>query len=650
MNLHAMSGRLAACLFFALLVSRAAAGPESEWPAFGRDAGGMRHSPLNQINRENVGKLKVAWTYRTGEQELLQPTKAFKSAAFEATPIMIEGVLYFSTPSGRVFALDAATGVEKWKYDPKTNLNAGFSEVTSRGVSTWVDPTKKPGDPGRRRIYIGTITARLIALDAATGAPCADFGKLGTIDLREGIKSASEGMYQVTSPPAVIGDLIVAGSSMGDNRRLDSESGVVRAFDARTGAERWSWDPIPRNTDDPRAATWKGEKALQTGAANAWSVIAADPERDLVFVPTSCPSPDFYGGERKGTDFYSSSLVALRASTGKLVWAFQAVHHDIWDYDLAPPPALITIKRDGKEIPAVVQGTKMGHIFILNRETGDPLFPVEERATPKSNVEGEEAWPTQPFPTAPPLLGLRKLSAEDAWGATPEDQKWAADRLKGMRLEGTFTPPSLEGTAITPSNIGGVHWGGLSFDPDRGLIFVNTNRIATLVRLIPRKNWIKEWQGNMRAEISPMAGTPFGMARETFRTPSGLPGTPPPWGVMTAIDAAKGEVKWEVPLGSMADPAKYPDAEKWGSINMGGCMTTAGGLVFVAATFDNHLRAFDAETGKVLWKELLPASAQAMPMTYADISGRQYLVICAGGHGKMGTRRGDYVVAYSLSE
>src|SRR6266404_4393145 len=457
---------------------------DADWPAYGRDPGGSRYSPLTQINRDDVKSLKVAWTYRTGAADV--KGRSAHNAAFEATPIFVDGTLYLSTPFNRVIALDPLKGTERWSFDPKVDLTTGYSEVSSRGVSSWADRRS-----GKRRIYVATIDARLIALDATTGEPCKDFARDGQIDLTRDVRLVDRGDYQVTSPPAVIGDLIIVGSSIGDNRGVELERGVVRAYDARTGKLEWSWEPIPQADDDPTRKTWLAGSATRTGAANAWSIISADPERGLVFVPTGSPSPDFYGGERKGNNEYANSVVALRASTGKVVWHFQVVHHDLWDYDVASQPMLITVKRNGRDIPAVAVGTKIGHLFVLHRETGKPLFPVEERPVPPSAVPGEEASPTQPFPKLPAAIVPQKLTEEDAWGITPADREECRRLIKSARSEGLFTPPSLQGTIVFPGNVGGMNWSGMSYDARRGLLIANTNRIATLVRLIPREEYNK---------------------------------------------------------------------------------------------------------------------------------------------------------------
>ena len=622
----------------------------ADWPAYGRDAGGSRYSSLAQINRQNVKDLKVAWTYHTGDMDV--KGRAAGKACFEATPILIDGTLYLSTPFSRVVALDPETGKQRWDYDPKVDLSINYSEVASRGVSTWMDKKAKAGTACRRRIYVATLDARLIALDAETGFPCNDFGQSGQVDLTKDVRLTERGQYQVTSPPAVVGDLIVIGSSMGDNRGVEIERGIVRAYEARTGKLRWAWDPIPTEEKDPAQKSWKADGARRTGAANAWSIISADPERDLVFIPTSSPSPDFYGGQRLGDNLYANSVVALQASTGKVVWHFQVVRHDLWDYDVAAQPMLINLKRNGLEILAVAVATKMGHIFVLDRFTGKSLFPVEERVVPKSTIPGEEASATQVFPVLPPPVVPSKLTPDMAWGVTPADRDWCRDKIKSLRSEGIFTPPSFEGTVMFPGNVGGVNWGGMAYDPARGVLVTSTNRLATVVRLMPREEFDrlrKSPEGNrLQGEFGRMTDKLLAY-REPLRAPSGLPCNAPPWGALTAIDLSTGKVKWDAPLGMIPQLAMVPQANQWGSINLGGAIVTAGGLVFIAAAMDTYLRAFDIETGKVIWKAELPASAQATPMTYQlKENGKQYIVIAAGGHAKLGTKRGDTVVAFAL--
>jgi quinoprotein glucose dehydrogenase len=624
------------------------AGPASDWAHYGRDPGGSRHAPLAGITRENVRQLRVAWTHHTGDLARME-TFPWHNASFEATPILVDGTLFLCSALHRVVALDAETGAERWSFDPRVDFSIGRADPACRGVSSWLDAAAPPGETCRRRIYLATTDARLFALDAATGQPCPGFGEAGVVALARGIANAQPGRYGVTSPPAVIGDLVVTGSQIGDNQRTEEASGVVRAWDARSGALRWAWDPVPRDPADPAWSTWADGSAARTGAANAWAQLSADPERDLLFVPTGSASPEFFGGERLGRNEYANSVVALRASTGRVVWHFQAVHHDLWDYDVPAQPTLVTVRRDGVEIPAVAQATKMGHVFVLHRETGEPLFPVEERPVPASDVPGEEAWSTQPFPVLPPPLVPQSLSPDDAWGLTPFDRAACRRKIESLRSEGIFTPPSLRGTIIFPGNAGGTNWGSVAFEPERGLLLVNTSRVAHVVRLVPRGDYDAAKAGNPGKEVSPQAGTPYGMMREVLLSPLSLPCNPPPWGKLAALDLATGEIRWEVNLGTTRDLAPVPLAIGWGTPNMGGPITTSGGLVFIGAAMDDYLRAFDVETGEELWKGRLPGGGQATPMTYrVRENGKQYVVIAAGGSARMTTTLGDAVVAFAL--
>ncbi|MBX3241255.1 MAG: pyrroloquinoline quinone-dependent dehydrogenase [Chitinophagaceae bacterium] len=616
-----------------------------EWHAYGKDAGGMRYSGLTGINTENVVHLKEAWVYHTGELETYKGTYLHEKSAFEATPLMINNTLYFSTPTNRVLAIDAVTGKEKWTYNPHINLKGDYSEVTSRGVSYW--PAKNnTGSSGK--IFIATIDGRLISLNAKNGELITSFGNNGTIDLRAEFSKD----IAVTSPPAIVGDVIVVGSSIGDNQRKDYPPGVVRAYHVHSGELLWTWDPIPKTSSDPAAKTWEGSGS---GAANAWAVLSSDAERDMVFIPTSCPSPDYYGGERLGQNLYGNSVVALRASTGKMIWYYQVVHHDLWDYDIAAQPLLFDWEKEGKKIPAVAIGTKMGHIFILDRENGKPLFPVEERPVPASEIKGEKAWPTQPFPVLPAPIGLQQLTSDEVWGPTPEAKKEALERVAQLEYKGPFTPPGRKGSIMIPGNVGGIHWGGMCYDPGQKLLVTNINRLAAVITLIPRdslQQTEKEDPVLARSETGRQTGTPYVMKRSYLFTGDErglMMQTAPPWGTLLAIDMQTGKQKWEVPLGYMMDTLQYPGAAQWGSINFGGAIVTGGGLTFVAATMDGHLRAFDTQTGKPLWSAALPAGGQATPMTYS-INGKQYLVIAAGGHGKLGSKLGDAVVAYALPD
>ncbi|MBV8672766.1 MAG: pyrroloquinoline quinone-dependent dehydrogenase, partial [Acidobacteriaceae bacterium] len=519
-------------------------------------------------------------------------------------------------------------------------------------VATWLDTSLSPEQPCRRRIFEATLDARLIALDAATGKPCSDFGDNGEVNLRDvpgyGRHDAGEahkGWYHMTSPPAVIDDLVVVGSAIDDNVRADMPLGVVRAFDARTGALRWSWDPIPRNQTQTAELANADSKKWITGAANAWSIMTVDAARDLVFVPTGSASPDYYGGLRSGDDRWADSVVALHAKSGTIAWGFQLVHHDLWDYDAASQPLLATVPHDGKQVPVVIQGNKTGFLYVLNRDTGVPVFPVEERRVPQSDVPGEVASPTQPFPAAPPPLAPLHLSAHDAWGPTSADREACRSAIAKLRNEGIFTPPSIQGTLAVPGNVGGMNWSGYAFDPAQNLLFVNTNNLPARVRLIPRN---KVDTDNEEGNYGPQRGTPYAMIRRFLQSPSDLPCAAPPWGVLTAVDMASGTIRWQVPLGSMQDFGGPHKDVPPGSISLGGPIATAGGLVFVAGTTDPHLRAFNSSTGKLLWEAQLPASGHATPMTY-QIGGKQYLVIAAGGHQAIREEPlGDALVAFAL--
>ncbi|MCA9501797.1 MAG: pyrroloquinoline quinone-dependent dehydrogenase [Myxococcota bacterium] len=638
-----------------------APGRTAGWSHYGGDAGGSRHSPLDQITPENVDQLEVAWTYHTGD--LLdgisyQPGNddAAKSShaatSFQNTPILIDRTLYTCTPFNRVIALDAETGEEEWTFDPKVSLD-GMYLLNCRGVSAWTDSRARAGEACQTRIFTGTIDARLIALDARTGEPCPGFGRDGTVDLTEGVGDPKPGEYGVTSPPVVLGDRVITGAMVLDNRRVDAPSGVVRAYSARTGRRLWAWEALVPG----QATSQRGR--YERGTSNAWTALSADPDRNLVFVPTGNTSPDYFGGHRDGLDHYSSSIVALDGDTGEVVWHFQTVHHDIWDYDVAAQPVLFDFPSEQGAVPAVAAATKMGHLFVLDRLTGKPLLPVEERPVPGRAVPGEAPLsPTQPFPVKPPPLHPATLTPDDAFGFLPWDRSACRKRIEDARSEGIFTPPSTQGTIQYPGMVGGMNWGSLSVDAGRRLLVVNNQRVATYIRLVPRAEYdamVEERGGAPAFGFEPQEGTPYALERYPLLSPYlGAPCNPPPWGTLTAIDLATGDVVWDVPLGNTRDLAPWPIWWLLGDLgvpNIGGPITTASGLTFIGATTDGYLRAFKTATGEELWRTRLPTSAHATPMTYrVDPAGKQYVVVAAGGHLLLGTTPGDTLIAYALPD
>jgi quinoprotein glucose dehydrogenase len=621
--------------------------PANDWAHYGADAGGQRYSPAVQITPANVSLLEVAWTYRTGDLE--RRGDAMASSAFEATPVLAAGQLLFCSPFNEIIAVDPATGAERWRFDPAIATDyQPANQFTCRGVTAWTDSAAASDGQCATRIFMGTTDGRLLALDATTGRACTDFGDAGTVRIDPGMALVGPGEFQITSPPVIASNLVIVGSSIADNVRADAPKGTVRAFDARTGAPRWSFDPIARGAAD-FPADWPTGSAATTGHANVWAPMAVDEARNLVVLPTSSPSPDFFGGLRAGDNRYANSVVALHADSGAVAWHFQVVHHDVWDYDLPAQPSLVTLQRDGQTVDAVVQVTKQGYVFVLERETGKPVFEVQERPVPQGAVVGEHLSPTQPIPVAPPPIAPQSLTADQAWGLTPWDRAACRRLIERARFEGLYTPPSPGGTLLVPFTGGGANWGGAAFDPATQTLYINTSRAAHRITLIPAAQYDAASATHPDAEISPQFGTPWAMRRDLLLSPLGLPCNPPPWGMLTAIDLATGTIRWESVLGTTRDIAPLPIPLKWGTPNFGGPIVTAGGVVFIGAAMDDYLRAFDAATGAELWKGRLPAGGQATPMTYLW-NGRQYVVIAAGGHARAGTRLGDSVVAYALGD
>jgi quinoprotein glucose dehydrogenase len=603
---------------------------DTGWSQYGGDQGGQRHSAAAQITPANVTGLRQAWTYSTGA--MTRHAGSISKSAFENTPILNEGKLFVCSAFQEVSALDPGTGKEIWRFDPHLSDDSKLNYPNSfncRGVAYW------KGRDGKGRIYLAANNRRLYALDAATGKPVAAFGDHGAAVIYDG-KLERPGQMQFSSAPLISRGIVVVGSSVDDNQRVDELRGTVRAFDAMTGAPKWSFDPV------------QGQ-GVRAGASNVWAPISADDARGLVFLPTSSPSPDFWGGYRTGMSKYSNAVVALKIETGEVAWSFQTSHHDLWDYDVASQPTLGRINYQGKMVDAVLQPTKQGLLFTLNRETGAPVIPVEERKVPQGAAPGEKLSPTQPFPIAPKPLAPNRITPDDAFGLTFWDRGKCRDMMKNARNEGIYTPPSTQGTILYPFTGGGTNWGGLSFDAARNLAFVNTSSAMHLVTLIPAKDIDALRKAHPHEEISRNRGAPFGMWRRTLLSPIGMPCNPPPWGQLYAIDMRDGKILWSVPLGSTEDMAPFSQylLGKTGVPNFGGPISTDSGLVFIGAAMDNYLRAFDAGSGAELWRGRLPAGGQATPMTYLW-KGKQYVVIAAGGHEKAGTKRGDQVIAFAL--
>jgi glucose dehydrogenase len=610
---------LALVVVGALLPAHSQPVPKKEdWPTYGRDPGGARYSPLSQVNTTNVTRLHRSWTYHTGEH----------GRSFETTPIVVDNVLYFSTQNQSIVALDPETGKEIWKFNSKSNGRE------SRGVSYWPgDQTTPP------RIVFGTGDGRLMALDAKTGRPVASFGDQGSVNLRVGVADKfPKATYGISSPPEIYGNVAIVGPATQEHPSL-GPSGDPRGFDVRTGKLLWTFHTVPR-PGEPGNESWGPNGWKDRSGPSQWGPGTIDADRGLVFLPTGNPADSFYGADRKGMNLYANSVVALDALTGKLRWYFQAVHHDLYDYDLAAPPALIDVKRGGKTIPAVAEITKMGLLFILDRTTGKPIFGVEERPVPKSDTPGEESWPTQPFPLKPPPLARMSMTEDDISNRTPEAHRYCSEWFSRLRFEGPYTPFGTTPSLMLPETQGGGNWGGVSFDPELGYIYVNTNSLGITGQMVP----------------SPAgAPMPYSLDHARFLDQDQYPCLKPPWGELSAVNANTGEIVWRTPLGNY-DEVEAQGLKNAGAANLGGPIVTAGGLVFIAATTDSKFRAFDSRTGKELWMTRLEATGDTVPMTYLGRDGKQYVVIAAGGANRFRMiantvdEAADALIAFSLSD
>jgi quinoprotein glucose dehydrogenase len=592
-------------------------GAASDWRTWAGDPDGARYSPLKQINRSNVAKLRVAWTFRSADAGERGRT------TIETTPLAIGRRMYVLSPQLKAIALDAVTGKEIWRFDPFADSQDQRSRGVSRGAAYWSN-----GKVGR--VLFGA-EKRLYSLDAETGKPDLAFGENGSIDLSKDLDRDAPGSYNsLTTPGVVYKDLIIVGGSVGEGPR-PAAPGHIRAYHIQTGKRAWIFHTIPHPGEFGHE-TWEGDAWKTAGGANNWGGMSLDEKRGIVFASTGSPAFDFYGGQRLGNNVFGNSIIALDAATGKRIWHYQTVRHDLWDYDLPCLPNLVSVNLGGRKIDAVAQVTKTGQLFLLDRLTGKPLFPVEERAAPASDIPGEKTSPSQPVPLKPPAFSRQTFTEADVTDISPEARAYVLERLRNARTGGIYTPPSREGTVILPGFHGGALWGGASYDPATNRLYLNSNNVP----------WITTITDAPKGALYPFDHTGY----KRFQDQNGYPAVKPPWGELNAIDLNKGEIVWKVPLG------EYPELiakglPPTGSETIGGSIVTAGGLVFIGATRDEKFRAFDSSTGKILWETKLEAGGYAVPASY-EVDGKQYVVIAAGGGGKLGTKSSDAFVAFAL--
>lgn len=615
--------------------------PAGEWHQYGRTPFGQRYSPLDQINTDNVNTLKVAWQYQTGDVKLPDDVG---ETTYQVTPLKIGDTLYMCTPHNWAIAIDAATGKEKWKYDSNSGMNPDRQHQTCRGVTYYADPVATAGTTCATRVYLPTSDARLIALDAETGDVCTSFAQNGMLRLEQGMPYNPAGYYYSTSPPVITDEKIIIGGAVNDNYSIHSQSGVIRAFDVKTGALVWNWD-----SGNPDVTTPLPEGQVYTvNSPNSWSVFSYDDALGLVYIPLGNRVPDQLGmGRSEHVEKYSSSIVALDIKTGAVRWVRQTVHHDLWDMDVPAQPALIDITKDGATIPALVGPTKQGDIYVLDRRTGDPIIGIKEIPAPTGAIPEDFTAPTQPISDltfSPP-----PLTEKNMWGISMFDQLKCRIDFLSLKYEGRYTPPSLQGTLVYPGNFGTFNWGSVAVDPERQVMFGMPTYLAFTSRLVPRDQIPPKGEDEKASEqgLNRNEGAPYGVFMGPFLGPLGIPCQAPPWGYVAGADLASGKIAYKHKNGTVMDMTPLPLPFKVGVPGIGGPIITKGGVAFLGAAVDDYIRAYDVTTGRQLWEGRLPAGGQATPMTYT-VGEKQYVLIVAGGHGSVGTKPGDYVIAYTL--
>ncbi|MBY5356948.1 glucose/quinate/shikimate family membrane-bound PQQ-dependent dehydrogenase [Rhizobium leguminosarum] len=617
--------------------------PDGEWHQYGRTPFGQRYSPLDQITAENVSTLKEAWRYQTGD--IKRPDDVGETT-YQVTPLKVKDTLYLCTPHNWAIALDAKTGKEKWKYDANSGMNPDRQHQTCRGVTYYADPTVAAGQPCAERVYLPTSDARLIALDAADGKVCTSFADQGVLHLETGMRYNPAGYYYSTSPPVAVAGKIIIGGAVNDNYSTEEQSGVIRAFDINTGALVWNWDS--GNPDVTTPIT--GDQTYTTNSPNSWSVFSVDEALGMVYIPLGNQVPDQIGINRSdNVEKFSSSIVALDIATGQLRWVRQTVHHDLWDMDVPAQPALIDLtKQDGTVIPALVGPTKQGDIYVLDRRSGEPIIPVKEIPAPDGAVSGDHTSPTQPISDL--TFSPEPLQEKDMWGVSLFDQMACRIDFHRYNYEGRYTPPSLKGTIVYPGNFGTFNWGSVAVDPERQIMFGMPTYLAFTSRLVPAADIPPRGQDEKGSEqgLNRNDGAPYGVFMGPFLGLLKIPCQAPPWGYVAGVDLRTGKIAYMHKNGTVRDMTPLPLPFKVGVPGIGGPMLTKGGVAFLGAAVDNYLRAYDVTNGRELWQGRLPAGGQATPMTYTTDDNKQYVVMVAGGHGSVGTKAGDYVIAYTL--